>query len=259
VPMTLYHGDPNGPSLTVLATLFEKGLEADLVRLDLTQGARHGVDCPRNTEVDMSIEGEGPVLVVDGEAMADSVFIACYLDEIGQGAKIVPAEAYARWEMMMWCRQIIERVAPAAAFLGTKAHLAGALAAMPDADFETMTRPIASADLKARWADIRSGHFDSKQLADCEAKIDQAVARIEKQMEGREWLMGDFTVADLETYAWVAGMVDLVPLAFTHAPRTRAWLERVKARPSVMRALSLARVADPRQSWAPGPEINRWG
>ena len=27
--LTLYHGEPNGPSLTVLAALFESGAEAD--------------------------------------------------------------------------------------------------------------------------------------------------------------------------------------------------------------------------------------
>ena len=29
---TLYHGEPNGPSLTVLATLFAKEVPAELVR-----------------------------------------------------------------------------------------------------------------------------------------------------------------------------------------------------------------------------------
>ncbi|MEY2927975.1 MAG: hypothetical protein RL367_2452, partial [Pseudomonadota bacterium] len=64
---------------------------------------------------------------------------------------------------------------------------------------------------------------------------------------------------DLESYGWLAGRVELVPEAFDAKPRTLAWLDRVAARPSVVRALSLATVTDPRQSWAPGPEINRWG
>jgi GSH-dependent disulfide-bond oxidoreductase len=257
--MTLYHGEPNGPSLTVLAALVEKGLEADLVSLDLAHGARHGPNCERNTEVDMSIEGEGPVLVVDGEAMADSVFIACFLDDVGTGPKLRPDEAYARWEVMMWCRQIIERLAPAAAYLGCKAHLHGKLHAMLDPAFEGMIRPIKSEDLKARWRDIRAGEFADDQVADSLIKVTQAVEKCETRLEGRDWLMGEFSLADLETYAWLAGMVELVPLAFERAPLTAAWLTRVESRPSVQRALSIATVADARQSWAPGPEINRWG
>jgi GSH-dependent disulfide-bond oxidoreductase len=257
--MTLYHGEPNGPSLTVLAALVEKGLDADLVSLDLAHGERHGPNCERNTEVDMSVEGEGPVLVADGEVMADSVFIACFFDEVGSGTSLRPSDPYARWEVMMWCRQIIERLAPAAALLGCKAHLAGKLSAMLDPAFEGMIRTIKSDDLKARWRDIRAHNFSDEQLKDSHQKVEQAVEKCEVRLEGREWLFGDFSIADLETYAWLAGMVELVPAAFDAAPRTVQWLERVNRRSSVQRALSLATTTDPRQSWAPGPEINRWG
>jgi GSH-dependent disulfide-bond oxidoreductase len=257
--MTLYHGEPNGPSLTVLAALVEKGLGADLVSLDLAHGERHGPNCERNTEVDMSIEGEGPVLVVDGEAMADSVFIACFLDDVGSSTKLLPADPYARWEVMMFCRQIIERLAPAAAFLGCKAHLHGKLRAMLDPAFDGMIRPIRSEDLKARWRNIRAGHFPEDQVADSTEKVRQAVEKCEARLDGRDWLMGDFSLADLETYAWLTGMVDLLPDTFGAAPRVQGWLARVAARPSVQRALGVATISDPRCSWAPGPEINRWG
>ena len=126
--MTLYHGEPNGPSLTVLAALFETGTQADLVAIDLAAGARHAGPA-LGREAEMSIEGEGPVLVAEGEAMADSVFLAQYLDEASGGA-LQPADPYARWEMEMWCRFVIERVAPAAAFLGNRAHLTPKLKAM---------------------------------------------------------------------------------------------------------------------------------
>ena len=222
--MTLYHGEPNGPSLTVLAALFEKGLDAKLVHIDLAAGARRALPCAGQTEVALSVEGEGPVLVVDGEGMTESVFIACYLDDIGGGTALRPAAPYARWELMAWCRQLTERAAPAAAFLGQ----AGA-------------------------------QSNEEVRRDCESKIGQAVDRIEAQLEGRDWLMGEFSIADLESYAWLAGMVERVPAAFAGKPRTTAWLARVRQRPAVAKALALSRVADPLKWWAPGPEINRWG
>ena len=43
--MTVYHGEPNGPSLTVLAALFETGLAAALVHIDLAKGERHDLAC----------------------------------------------------------------------------------------------------------------------------------------------------------------------------------------------------------------------
>ena len=249
--LTLYHGEPNGPSLTVLATLFAKQVPAELRYIDLTRGERHGLACAREPLVAMSIEGEGPVLVADGEAMTDSVFIACYLDDVGQGAAVRPADPYARWEMMTWCRQMIERTAPAAACLGCRAH-------PPQADAAVLER-IGSADLRARWEQTIAGRISEEHVSDSRNKIRQAAERIEARLADREWLTGACSIADLESYAWLAGMVPLVPEAFAERPRTLDWLARVKASPAVAGALSLARTPDPTASWSVGPEINRWG
>lgn len=245
----LYHGEPNGPSLTVLAAAFETNVDVTLRRIDLVSGERHSGAVPQAMEVEHSIEGEGPVLVVGGVPMTDSVFIACYLDDIGAGQKLRPDDPYRRWETMAWCRWAIERLAPAAAYLGVRSSPPAGVPA-----------GIASIDLAARWSEAANGRFDEAKTADSQAKIIQAVEKIENQLgDGREWIMGDFGVADLETYAWLAGMPKLTPDAFADRPRTAAWLERTKARPSVARALATATVAAPERVWAPGPEINRWG
>jgi GST-like protein len=248
--MILYHGEPNGPSFTVLAALFEKGLNADLVRIDLAAGARHGLPCAQQPEVAMSVEGEGPVLVVDGEGLSDSVFIACYLDDVGDGQPLRPSDTHGRWETMVWCRQMIERTAPAAAFLGCWAN-------PPEVD-PRMLAKIGSDDLRLRWQEIGAGVFADDKLADSRRKIASAAEKIEARLDGRDWLMGAFTIADLESYAWLGSMVDLVPEAFTGKRRTAAWIDRIKGRAAVDRALSLA-TADLNAQWAPGPEINRWG
>lgn len=245
----LYHGEPNGPSLTVLAATFEKGVGLALERIDLAAGERHSDRVPHGFEVDQSIEGEGPVLVVNGVAMTDSVFIACYLDDVGSGPALRPADPYERWQTMAWCRYVIERVAPAASYLG-----------LEQAPPVRVPEGIASVDLAERWRDAQAGRFDEGKLADSRAKIAQAADKIETQLaDGRDWLMGPFGIADLESYAWLAGMPAIVPEAFAGKARTAAWLARVAARPSVARALSLASSDAPGAVWAPGPEINRWG
>lgn len=245
----LYHGEPNGPSLSVLAAAFETRVDVALQRIDLVAGDRHGAGVPHAMEVDQSIEGEGPVLIVDGIAMADSVFLACYFDDIGRGTALRPADPYDRWQMMAWCRHVVERLAPAAAYLG--------LHAAPPVAVPT---GIASIDLAERWRDAVEGRFDEAKLDDSHAKISAAVEKIEMQLaHGRDWLMGEFGIADLETYAWLAGMTALVPAAFADKPLAATWLGRVAARPSVVRALALAIVSAPERVWAPGPEINRWG
>ncbi|HWU02640.1 MAG TPA: glutathione S-transferase family protein [Novosphingobium sp.] len=259
----LYHGEPNGPSLAVLAALAETGLNIECRSIDLLHGQRHTIAGLTETLArDMSVEGEGPVLVVDGEAMSESVFLAQYLDEMAGGG-LQPKDPYAHWQMLMWCRRITERCAPAAAYLGNRAYSAPVLAAMGEDEFAAMLAPVASGDLKQRWIDTRGDSLTAaagSPLADSTAKVSAAVQMVEDLLaDGRAWLMGDFSIADLETYGWLAGMVDLLPDAFAGKENAARWLDGVRARPSVQKALARATVAAPEQTWAPGPEINRWG
>jgi GST-like protein len=252
--LTLYHGEPNGPSLTVLATLFEKGAEATLHKIDLTAGERHTLPFANETEVAMSVEGEGPVLVADGVAITDGFFAALYLEEAFPGTPLRPEGAFGHWQLLTWCRWMNERMAPAAALLGTRAYLAPKFAGkVPDLP------TIASTDLAERWRAVVDNVFAEAQLKDSHAKVAQAVQKIETALADNEWLLGPFTIADIDTYAWIASMELLATAAFVGAPRTIGWLRRVKSRPSVQRALALGSVDEPLQVWAPGPEINRWG
>ncbi len=254
----LYHGEPSGPSLTVLAALAESGIDVECRPINLLAGDRHTLPGVSDAvTLDMGVEGEGPVLVIDGEALTESVFIAQYFDEMGNGS-LQPKDAYKHWEMLMWCRRVTERGAPAASFLKCQAHAQPVLAAMDDGAFAKLTVAIASEDLRARWENVRNGNFPEDQIADSRTKVigtaDMANAAL---ADGREWLMGDFSIADLVTYSWLCA--DLVPEAVEGKDALKAWIARMAARPSVQAALARATVANPDACWAPGPEINRWG
>ncbi len=251
----LYHGEPNGPSLSVLAALEESGLAIECRFIDLLMTARHKLLHTSPSPVsdplfaDYAVEGEGPVLVAGGEAMSEAVFIAQYLDEVS-GCGLQPADPYARWQMLMWCRQATERLAPAAAYIGLRATEPGG------ADLAA----IRSDDLRERWQDWQDGRFDAAKLADSRAKVAQFAQRIEDQLaDGREWLMGAFSIADLETFAWLRSMVTLEAGAFSGKERCEDWLDRVESRASVQRALARSVSGNPERAFAPGPEINRWG
>ncbi|MBT2187016.1 glutathione S-transferase family protein [Sphingobium nicotianae] len=255
----LYHGEPTGPSLTVLAALFESGLAADLLHIDLAMAQRHAGEVPLGFEANYSVEGEGPVLVVDGEPTVDSVFIGCLLDDLAPQSGLRPTDPYLRWEMMAWCRWMIERLAPGAAALANIAWTTPRLAALDDAEFEGLVAPIEADDLRDRWRQTRAGLLSDDHRKASEARVHEATKKIDDRLADRDWIMGDFSLADLESYAWVAPMRDLIPAAFEGKPRLAAWLERVKTRPSVARALAQAQKPEPAHGFAPGPEINRWG
>ena len=259
--MILYHGEPNGPSLSVLAALGESGLDIECRPIDLLAGERHtlpGVTDP--VARDFAVEGEGPVLVIDGEAMSEAVFLAQFFDEAAGGCGLQPSDPYAHWQMMMWCRQATERLSPAVAYLGNFAHARTRLSGMSEQDFQRLLDAIESEDLPERWRELRDGAPNPGKVADSEAKIDQFAERAENQLsDGREWLMGPFSIADLETYGWMASAAELRPAAFEGKPKLAAWMARFTARPSVQNALARAQTNDPRRAFAPGPEINRWG
>jgi GST-like protein len=254
----LYHGEPAGPSLTVLAALAESGVEIECRPINLLAGERHTLpDITDSVALDMGVEGEGPVLVIDGEAMTESVFIAQYFDEVGKGS-LQPKDAHKHWEMLMWCRRVTERGAPAAAFLKCQSYAQHKLAGMNYGAFCKMISAIASDDLRARWEDVRAGQFPEPQLLDSRTKIvgtaDMAGAAL---ADGRDWLMGDFTIADLVTYSWLCA--DLVPDILEGREHLTAWIDRMVARPSILAARARSTVPNPEECWAPGPEINRWG
>jgi glutathione S-transferase len=107
---------------------------------------------------------------------------------------------------------------------------------------------------------LRDDVVDAAKVEDSRTKVAQFAARVEAQLaDGREWLMGSFSIADLETYAWLRSMRVLEADAFAGQDRCRAWMDRVEARPSVRKALARATTDDPVHAFAPGPEINRWG
>lgn len=260
----LYHGEPNGPSLSVLAALEESGLEIECRPIDLLKGERHALDAAESVALDMAVEGEGPVLVIanehGGEAMSEAVFLAQYFDEAAGGCGLQPPDPYARWQMLMWCRQATERLSPAVAYLGIFTQSQAALGAMGESTFAALLASIESEDLRARWRELRDGAIDEGKAADSRAKIAQFAERIENQLvDGRDWLMGDFSIADLETYAWLVGARALEPGAFEGKAKLAKWMDRLAARPSVQAALARATTDKPELAFAPGPEINRWG
>ena len=132
------------------------------------------------------------------------------------------------------------------------------LAAMDDANLDSLTSAIKSDDLRTRWMDGRQGNFPDEQVADSRSKVMALAEMTDTALaDGRDWLMGDFSIADLVTYPWLCS--DLVPEAFAGKLALQGWMARMAARPGMTAALKRATVSNPEECWAPGPEINRWG
>ena len=68
---------------------------------------------------------------------------------------------------------------------------------------------------------------------------------LDARLEGREWIMGDYSIADVATLGWVRNLItfygarDLVE--FDGFTNVAAWLERGLGRPAVRRGLEIPR------------------
>jgi glutathione S-transferase len=93
-----------------------------------------------------------------------------------------------------------------------------------------------SADLVDElWTKQDPAARDGARIKQAQEEIQRAFARLDRQLEGREWLCGAFSVADLACFVPVsfAGFVGHGP-GEEHA-RLRGWVARMNERPSVAR------------------------
>jgi GST-like protein len=84
---------------------------------------------------------------------------------------------------------------------------------------------------------------DKRPLQRYVAESKRLLGVLETQLDGRDWIMGDYSIADVATLGWVRNLVtfyearDLVEFdSFKNVP---VWLERGLARPAVQRGLEI--------------------
>jgi glutathione S-transferase len=140
-----------------------------------------------------------PTLVLDdGRPLAESNAIVWYL---GEGTRFVPAEAYARAQMLQWMFWEQYEHEPAIAVLRFLKTYSG--------------RP--------EWYEAQRDQLHKRGV--------KALDAMERHLEGREWFAGDtLSLADIVLYAYThaagEGGFELEPY-----PAVRAWVDRIAAEP----------------------------
>ncbi|MGL4397471.1 MAG: glutathione binding-like protein, partial [Hyphomicrobium sp.] len=62
---------------------------------------------------------------------------------------------------------------------------------------------------------------------------------MERRLEDRDYLAGEYSIADIACYPWIARHDDLGQ-TFGSFPRLKAWFDRVGARPAVQRGMAFS-------------------
>ena len=80
---------------------------------------------------------------------------------------------------------------------------------------------------------------DKRPLQRYVAESKRLLGVLETRLEGRDWIMGDWSIADVATLGWVRNLIDYYGardlVDFDSLTRVPAWLERGLARPAVQR------------------------
>jgi GST-like protein len=249
----LYHWEPNQGSAAALICLHEKGVAfdseyVDVLAFDQVQPRFLAVNpaglVPALSDGDVTITETGPLVQ--------------YVDEAYAGASLTPAAAYDRWLMRRWLKFAQEDFAPAIAALGWRRHTVGRFDGQAPAALAKVPRP----DRRDRWASAIAGEFDEEAEAAGRSKLVREIARMEEQLAQTGWLAGEtYSLADIVVFAMVNAVPELLPdtMSARATPHVMAWLERMRTRPAVRKAMAASRTNDPAAAFAIGPEFVRWG
>jgi len=193
----LYTFPPSTNSRKVRIALLEKGLEFERITIDLTKREQKNPDYLK-----IHPFGQIPALDDEGFVVYDSTIINEYLEDEYPYPSLMPSdsEGRARARMMEDFR---------------------------DAHFNPFFVHLIQESRKAE------AERDAQRIDNAKAEITKAFDRIEAELQGKDYLAGPFSLADV---AFMANIELLDRFAVAVDPvkykNTVAWIARLKARPS---------------------------
>ena len=192
----LYTFPPSTNSRKVRIALLEKGLEFERINVDLSKREQKQ---PEYLKIHPS--GQVPALDDEGFVVYDSTVINEYLEDEYPYPPLMPKDSEGR----------------------ARARL------MEDFRDTHFNPPCVKIIYEMRKPE---GERDANVIATAKADIDKCFARIEMELQGKEYLAGAFSLADI---AFMANFDLLDRFQIAVDPKytnTIAWIARLKARPS---------------------------
>lgn len=201
-----YWPTPNGWKVAIL--LEELGLPYKVIPVNISKGDQFRPEFLRISPnhrmpaiVDHDVEGD-PVPVFESGA------IMWHLAE--KTGRFLPADPLGRKEVMEWLFWQVGNLGPMA---GQLSHF-------------------------VNYAPEGAGDYGRERYA---REYDRCLGVLDRRLEGRDWIVGDaYTIADMISWPWVL-IAKPLGASLDPFPHLRAWRARVKARPTVQRAVDLGK------------------
>ena len=257
--LELYHWEPNGLYLKPLIALEEKRAPFESRWFDPTSFDQVGEGFPASAESRLTLEREGPLLVVDGQVISSTFFMLEYIAEALPGPALMPEGAYDRYRARAWGQLLGLTLGSTTTALGCMRYLAPELASRDAAALRMQVDRIEPTERRAAWLAVIDNSHDEAALR---LRLSHPIDRLEATLKKGSWLAGsDYSIADIDAYALVDPLRQLAPevVNATQTPQLIEWLDRIAQRPAVRAARARSRSGHPERAFAPGVESARWG
>jgi len=145
--------------------------------------------------------GKVPVLSVNGTSLYESNIVNEYLDEVYSSPRLMPESPEERASVRSW---------------------------MAFAD-DYFFPPI----FGVRMGPQRG--YSEEQIQEARERLDDALSRVEHQLESRQYLVGEYTLADIAhagNFGRLRGLAESGDVPLHKYPNVTAWMERVESRES---------------------------
>jgi len=203
--LVFYYAPMSTASITELI-LEELGVPCEKVKLDIQKG-----DTKKPEYVALNPNAKVPCVVHDGTPIWESAALTMYLGEtFGVERKLYPAPGPKRGEAMKW-------------IVWTNVTLGDAVAR-----YTRNTTNWYPDDQK----NAKAGEVAKEDIANCLRILDKA-------LEGKQFLIGDYTLADAHLNSF-SGWLRMMKIDFTPYANINAWNDRCMARPAIKKLMAAA-------------------
>jgi glutathione S-transferase len=205
----IFYRAPMSTATLTEIVLAELGVPHETVSLDLRKG-----ETKKPEFLKVNPNGKVPAIVHEGVAIFESAAITMYLGEtFGVEKKLYPAPGPKRGEAMKW-------------IAWTNVSIGGAV---------------------ARWTQNTSDWYPAEQhnakAAEAARKeIDDHLRILDGALEGRQFLCGEYTLADAHMNSFV-DWLKMMKIDLSAFKNLSAWSERCCARPAYAKVMSQAHTA----------------
>ena len=167
----------------------------------------HEVDLENKSEEFLAVSptGKVPVVVVDGDALYESNVVNQFLDEVGEEPKLLPGDPKERAYARIW---------------------------MAFADDSFFPGVFVAAVGRERG-------FSEERISEALEKLKAALGKLEERLMGREYLAGEFSLADIAhagNFVRLRELDERDEVSLQEYPNVEAWMRRLEFRESFQRA-----------------------